>query len=140
MPQLTFPVTAAGLAVPVLVGVDGKTTAALHAAGRPIPLPIGAPGLLDTCSDLTAIAPWVFQQLAIPPATTATTQTAAGPVIVRLYEVSLSIADPAQPGQFLLTEPALLVSELYRIALICCLAPSPAKGGGRWKGIAATWY
>jgi hypothetical protein len=112
MPRLTYPVTPAGLAVPVLVGLDGKTTAALHAAGQPIPSPVHARGLVDTCSDLTAVAEWVLQQLAIPPATTATTHTAAGPVVVRLYEVSVSIAAPSQSGGFLLTEPALLVSEL----------------------------
>jgi hypothetical protein len=37
MHRLAYKVTTAGLAAPVLVGLDGKTTAALHAAGRPIP-------------------------------------------------------------------------------------------------------
>ena len=112
MPRLTYPVTPHGLSVPVLVGLDGKTTAALHAAGRPIPPPIHASGLLDTCSDLTAVAAWALQQLAIAPATTATTRTAAGPMAVRLYQVSVSIQDVSQSGRFLLTAPAVLVSEL----------------------------
>jgi hypothetical protein len=115
MPRLTYAATPAGLAVPVLVGLDGKTTAALHAAGRPIPPPIQARGLLDTCSDLTAVAAAVIRQLGISPATTATTHTAAGPVAVHLYEVSISIAAPAQSGGLLLTEPALLVSELAAV-------------------------
>ena len=115
MPRLTYPVIPAGLAVPVLVGLDGKTSAALHAAGRPIPPPIPARGLLDTCSDLTAVSAWLLQRLAIAPATTATTLTAAGPVAVRLYEVSLSITDATAAATFLLTAPDLLVSELTAV-------------------------
>src|SRR5439155_14956447 len=91
MPQLTFPITGAGLAVPVWVGLDGKTTAALHGAGQPIPPPVQARGLLDTCSDVTALASWVLRQLGVPPTTTATTHTAGGVVAVQLFEVSLSI-------------------------------------------------
>ena len=83
MPRLTYPLTPAGLAVSVLVGLDGKTSAALLAAGRPIPPPVQARGLLDTCSDLTAVAAWVLQRLSISPATTATSYTTAGPVAVR---------------------------------------------------------
>jgi hypothetical protein len=109
---MTYRVTSAGLAVPVWVGLDGKTTAARYAAGRPIAPPIRLRGLVDTCSDMTAVAPWVFQQLAVAPASTATTHTAAGPVVVRVYEVSLSIDDPGQSGQFLLTQPDMVVLEL----------------------------
>jgi hypothetical protein len=112
---MTYAVTGAGLAVPVWVGLDGKTTAARYAAGRPIATPVRLRGLVDTCSDLTAVAPWVFQQLAIAPASSATTHTAAGPVAVRLYEVSLSIDDPGQSGQFLLTQPDLVVMELSAV-------------------------
>jgi hypothetical protein len=112
MPRVTFSVTRAGLAVAVWVGLDGKTSAALQAAGRPIPAPVRARGLLDTCADVTAIASWVIRQLAIAPATTATTQTAGGVVAVNLYEMSLSIADPGPAGGLLVTHPGLVVSEL----------------------------
>lgn len=112
MPRLTYPVTPAGLAVPVLVGLDGKTTAALRAAGRPIPPPVAARGLLDTCSDLTAVSASLLRRLAVSPATTATTHTTAGPVAVRLFEVSLSITDPTPAATYLLTAPDLLVGEL----------------------------
>jgi hypothetical protein len=115
MPSLTFPVTPEGLAVPVWVGLAGKTTATLQAAGQAIPAPLPARGLLDTGSTLTAIAPWVFQRLSIPLAATASTQTAAGAVAVNLHEVSLSITDPGQPGAPMLTCSDLLVSELATI-------------------------
>jgi Aspartyl protease len=109
---MTYRVTAAGLAVPVWVGLDGKTIAARLAVGQPITAPVRLQGLIDSCSDITAIAPWVFQQLAIPPASSATTQTAAGPIAVRLFEVSLSIDDPGLSGHFLFTQPDMVVMEL----------------------------
>ena len=112
MPQLTFPVVGAGLAVPVWIGLDGKSTAALRAAGQPIPPPVRARALLDTCSDLTAVAGWVLRKLATPPVNTATTLTAGGNVTVNLYEVSLSIEGPGQSGTFLMTRSDLTVSEL----------------------------
>jgi hypothetical protein len=115
MAHSTYPLTTAGLAVPVLVGLDGKTTAALHAAGRPIPAPVLARGLLDTCTDMTAIAARILQQLGMPSAGTTSTLTAAGPSSVRLFEVSFSITGSVQGGGLLLTEPALLVSELTTV-------------------------
>jgi hypothetical protein len=112
MPQLTFPVSKAGLIVPVWIGLDGKTTSALLAAGQPIPAPVQARGLVDTGSDLTAVAPWILGQLAVPVAASASTHTAAGQVSVNLYEVSVSITDPAQTGAPMLTHPGVRVSEL----------------------------
>jgi hypothetical protein len=80
MPQLTFPVTAAGLAAPVWIGFDGKKCTALMAAGKPIPPPVQARGLLDTGSDVTAVALWVLQQLALAPVAKTVTHTAVGQV------------------------------------------------------------
>jgi hypothetical protein len=114
MPQLTFPVTAAGLAVPVWVGLDRKASTARLRAGQPIPPPVQARGLLDTGSDVTAVLSWVLQRLSIPPATTTSTYTAGGSVTVNLYEVSLSITDPSRPAP-LLTFGSLLVSELAAV-------------------------
>src|SRR5262249_54054407 len=83
------------------------------AAGQPMPAPVGAPGLLDTCSDLTAVAPWALQRLAVPAASTTSTHTAGGQVHVRLYQVSVGITDPTQPGGSpWLTRSDLLVTEL----------------------------
>lgn len=112
MPSLTFPVTPDGLAVPVWIGLSGKAMVSLRAAGQAIPAPLMARGLLDTGSTVTAIAKWVFQGLSIPVAGTGMTQTAAGPVAVNLYEVSLGITDPNLPGAPMLTCPDLLASEL----------------------------
>ena len=115
MPQLTFPVTRAGLTVPVWIGLSGKLTAFLLTAGRKIPAPVQVRGLLDTGSDVTVVASWVLQQLAIPAVTTSSTQTVSGPVTVRLYEISLSITAPGQPGAPMLIEPDLLAMELATV-------------------------
>src|SRR5262249_10526974 len=115
MPRLTFPVAPPGLAVSAWVGLDGQTTAALHAGGQPVPAPLRARALLDTCSDVTAVATHVLRQLAVAPVTAATTYPAAGAVAVSLYGVSLSITDPSQPGPPKLTRTALLVSELTAV-------------------------
>jgi Aspartyl protease len=112
MPSLTFPLVPSGLAVPVWIGLDGNDTAKLHTAGRPIPPPAAARGEIDTGCSVTAVAPWVFRQLALTPAGSQQSQTASGPVQVQLYHVSLSITDPANPGGPMLAHPTLLVSEL----------------------------
>jgi hypothetical protein len=109
MDQLAFPVTPVGLAVPVWIGLDGQATAALRAAGLPIPAPVQARGLIDTGSDVTVVASWILRQLAVPLTSTTSTHTAAGQVNVKLYTVSLGITDPAQPpGSPWLTQPGLL--------------------------------
>jgi len=61
---------------------------------------------------MTAVASWVLRHLKIPAATTAVTQTASGQAQVKLYEVSLSLSDPASSGKVMLTKPDLLVTEL----------------------------
>lgn len=112
MPSLTFPVTVDGLAVSVLIGLDGNASHARLAKGQPILPPVKANGLLDTGCNVTAVAAPVLQQLALPQATTGTTQTAGGTVNVQLYSVSLSIYAANQPGLPTLVYPTLLVSEL----------------------------
>jgi hypothetical protein len=67
MEHLTFPFSANGLTLDVLIGLDGNSTAQLHACGQPIPRPVRARGVLDTGTDATAIAHWVFQQLGLQP-------------------------------------------------------------------------
>jgi hypothetical protein len=113
MAQLRFPVTRAGLAVPVWIGQHRVLTAALLASGKPPVLPVQARGLLDTATDLSAVAAGVLQQLAISPVSSTAIHTAGGSVTVRLFRVSLGITDPSQPaGAPWLTEPDLLVTEL----------------------------
>ncbi len=116
MAQLTFPVTRAGLAVPVWVGITKSELATRMPAGQPVPAPIEARGLLDSCTDVTAVAPWILQGLAVPSVSATSTHTAGGQVKVRQYRVSLGITDPGQPaGSPWLTEPDLLVTELAAV-------------------------
>jgi hypothetical protein len=112
MPLLEFPAAQDGLAVPVYIGVDGQTAAALLSISRPLRSLVPTRGQIDTGSDLTAVAPWVLQRLTLPVLRTATTQTAAGPVHVNVYSVSLSITDPNRAGSPMLTESCLVVTEL----------------------------
>jgi hypothetical protein len=110
--KLSFPVSQAGLAVPVWIGQDGPTVEALVDAGQqPLP-PVHARGLLDTGTDITLVAPQVLRQLALSPSSTTSTHTAAGQVKVQLYRVSLGITDPGQPVKVWLTRPDLEVAEL----------------------------
>jgi hypothetical protein len=111
MPQLTFPITPAGLTVDVRVNVDIATMQAKLAAGA-APSSIFARGLIDTGTDVTAVAPWIVQQLALPLQYTTTTQGITGSVPVRLYLVTLFILDVVQPGAPWLVQPDLLVMEL----------------------------
>ena len=56
MARLTFPITTDGLCVDVRANLDGATIRSLLAAERPVPTSIQAIGLLDTGTDMTAIA------------------------------------------------------------------------------------
>ncbi len=112
MASLTFPVTKSGLAVPVWIGVDGDATDALLAAGQLPTPPVQARGLLDTACDVTAVAPWVLQQLGIVAASTTSTHTAAGQVTVNVCSVSLGITDPQQAVRTWLTVPMVHLTEL----------------------------
>jgi hypothetical protein len=109
---LRFPVAQAGLALPAYVGVDRQTAVAHLAASRLVPPVVPTRGLVDTASDLTAVAPWALQQLNVPVIHTIATQTAAGAVQVDVYSVSLSITDPNRAGSPMLTVPFLLVTAL----------------------------
>ena len=115
MAQLSFPVTKAGLTVPVWIGLSGETTDALLVAHQQPVLPVQARGLLDIATDVTAVASWVLQQLGVPAISTASTTTAGGPVTVNVYKLSLGITDPGQPILTWLTWPNLLVTELATV-------------------------
>lgn len=116
MGQLRFSITGDSLAVPVWIGLDQQTTVAQLAAGQPILAALQARGVLDTGSNVTSVASWIVQQLAIPVATISSTHTPGGPVNVNLHCVSLGITDPTQPpGAPWLTEPTLLVIELAAV-------------------------
>jgi hypothetical protein len=110
MAQLHFPVSQAGLIVPVWIGLRGNELASRQPGQLPAPLP--ARGLLDTGTDLTAAAPVLLRALGVVPTTVTSTTTAGGQVRVRIFEISLSITDPTQSTTAWLTEPNLSVMEL----------------------------
>src|SRR5262249_49711706 len=113
MPRLTFPVSPTGLLCDVLIGLDGKTTAVLVAAGQPVAPPIACRGLVDTGTDVTCVASAVLRQLGLnQPIAQTTTQTASGASPANLYKVSLSVLDLwNNPGPKLL-HPNVLTMEL----------------------------
>jgi gag-polyprotein putative aspartyl protease len=112
MAQLRFPTTRTGLIVRVWIGLSGRETMVLLAAGLPIPPPIQGLAFLDTGSDVTAISARCLQSLGIAPTMSTSTTTAGGPVQVRLFEVTLSITELTYSTTAWLTEPDLLVMEL----------------------------
>ena len=112
MAQLRFATSRNGLIVKVWVGLSGRETMVLLAAGHPIPAPIQGLAFLDTGSDVSAISAQCLQSLGIAPTMSTTTTTAGGPVQVRLFEVSLSITELSSSTTAWLTEPDLLVMEL----------------------------
>jgi hypothetical protein len=112
MPKLTFSVTEAGLAVPVWIGLRAPRMLALQEAGRAIPAPLLIQGVVDTGSNVTAVARTVLKQLGIRTSLRASTHTAAGRVRVRLARVSLAITDPGKAQSPWLREPDLQIMEL----------------------------
>jgi hypothetical protein len=109
--QLTFPVVKDGLTVPVLIGLDGPSTAHLVAAGQLVPGPALVRGLIDTGTDVTCIVPALRSRLGLALAGTSNTQTVGGQLTVNLYRASLSITDTAVAGAPMMTHPNLLVME-----------------------------
>jgi hypothetical protein len=112
MPQLTYPCDATGLWVDVRVNLDGTTLQSLHAAGRPIPNSIQVRGLIDTGSDVSAVAPSILQQFGIAMHAHGTTQAIGGNIPIRLFNVTLLLLDASQPQLPWLVRPDLLVMEL----------------------------
>lgn len=112
MPHLTFPLSADGPILEVMVSLPGHQLAALLKTGAPFPQPLTLRGLIDSGTDATAINPRVAQQLGLTLRTTASTLTAAGSVIVNLYEVSLTISGPKGAAGPMLVRPNLVVTEL----------------------------
>lgn len=112
MAKLIFPTNPNGLAVTVVIGLDGATTADLYSAGLPIPMPVTQPGVVDCGSTLTAVAPWILKRLGLTRGIPATTQTMGGLVAVSLFSVSLTIRDPQQPGAPEFTLPTTWVQDM----------------------------
>lgn len=114
MPRLTFSVRPDGLRLDVLIGHDATHVQALQAAGQPLPTPVGGRGILDTGSDVTCVVPSVLSALGLQPANRVRTHTAGGPVAVNLYDVSLTLIDPAGGTRTSFFRPLWTVMELPR--------------------------
>jgi hypothetical protein len=114
MPTLTFSIRPDGLLVDVAIGLDANTCQDLLQTGQPIPPPIRARAAVDSAADLSAISPRLAGVLNLAPVTTAQTHTAAGPMPVPVFEISLSIV-PIGAGP-LFTIPHLLATELTHAA------------------------
>ncbi len=95
MPYLNYTTSPDGPILEAVIGVDGASTVDLLQADAPVPLPIRARSLLDRGSDLTAVDPHILQALGAVLLRAASTVTAAGPVPVNLFKMSLSISGPS---------------------------------------------
>lgn len=112
MAQLNYPASQAGLAVPVLIGLDSRDTLQLIGAGKPVPPPVLVQGLLDTGSSVTAVAPWVLKRLGVASKGIGSTQTASGQATVNLFYVSFGMLPLGQQHSPSFTLPSILVTEL----------------------------
>jgi hypothetical protein len=100
------------MVVPMLIGVNGRTTARQVAAGQQPTPPVLVNGLIDSGSDVTCVASRVVQQLRLPMFRRTSTHSIAGSVPVKLYEVSLGILRPPGTGGSLFALDQLVVMEL----------------------------
>ncbi len=89
--------------------------AVLHssqAKGQLVPTTIETRGLIDTGTDVSAVAPWVLQQLSLPVSGYRKTQGIGGSISVRLFEVTRFILNASQPHLPWLDQPDRVVLEL----------------------------
>lgn len=112
MNQLTFPLQAGEPKLTVVIGLNHQAMMDRLAAGLPPPAPLWTEGAIDTGSSITCIATDVIQKLGIPPAAQSSTRTAAGPIPVQLFQVSLTIPPAGNLPGPMLTRNDLLVMEL----------------------------
>jgi hypothetical protein len=115
MPTLTFSVQPDGLLVEVVIGPDANQLRQWQAQGQAIPRPIRVGAIMDTGTDVTAVAPQVIKALGLPLSGSARTHTASGHVPVDVYGISLSILSPTGSGP-MFTAPSLLAIELTHAA------------------------
>ncbi|MBY0457458.1 MAG: retroviral-like aspartic protease family protein [Gemmataceae bacterium] len=99
------------MVVDIRVNVAGATMHAALAAGQ-VPPSVPAQALIDTGTDVTAVAPALLRRLGARVVNTTTTQGISGSVQVRLFLVTLFVLDAGRPHLPWLTAPDLLVLEL----------------------------
>lgn len=111
MAQLTFPIIQPGLVVHVMVNLEVSVLLPLRSSGGG-PSPVPGRALIDTGSDISAVALPILQQLGIPVLRPTLTQGIGGPVQVNLYEVSRPILDAQNVSLPWLSQLSLVVMEL----------------------------
>jgi hypothetical protein len=111
MAQLIFPIIPAGLVVDVMINLEASVLLPLRSSGGG-PSPVPGKALIDTGSDVSAVALPILQQLGIPVLRSTSTQGIGGSLPVDLYEVSLHILDVQNVGLPWLSKPWLVVMEL----------------------------
>jgi hypothetical protein len=112
MPHLTFPLTSQGFSLIVVIGQNGPDARDAQAAGLPVPLPRAVQGVIDSGTDITCVATWIFADLGLKPHGQASSQTVACSINARTFEVSLSI-----PRGGHLTGPLLEIDDLIVMEL-----------------------
>jgi hypothetical protein len=112
MPHLSFPMSPDGPALLVVVALHANEIAIRQHAGAAVPLPLQVRALIDTGTDVTALAPRVRQLLGLAPVLSTSTLTAGGQVTVDLFEVSVVITGPKGTAGPMYVRPYLLVTEL----------------------------
>jgi hypothetical protein len=105
MDSITFSWDAAGLVVPVIVGIPQQNMQKLQRAGLPIPPSLEVRGLIDSASDICVISQNIVQHFALARAATVLTNTAVASQSVDLYEVSLLIVGPTRLAGPMLVRP-----------------------------------
>jgi hypothetical protein len=111
MPQLTFPITADGLMVDVMVNLEASALLPLRSSGQSCP-PLPARGALDTGSNISGVSPRLLQQLGTRSVGTTSTVGIGGSYPVQLYRVSLHICDAQQLTLPWFSHPSVLVMDL----------------------------
>lgn len=109
--RIPFSLTGEWLICDVLVWFTNKVAQAAIASGRQPPKPARCRGLIDTGCNATAVNPDVISSLGVQPSAVSTTQTASAQPSVRLFDISLTVFDAANPSA-LLTAPYLRIVEL----------------------------
>jgi hypothetical protein len=113
MPHLTLGISLDGFALTVLVGRNGKDTTDLVNSGQKVPPPLALRAIIDSGTDMTCVASRVVEQLGLIAIGGVETQTAAGLLNAKFYEVSIGIYPTGN-----LTSPMLLLEQLHVMELV----------------------
>jgi len=101
-----------GLLVDIVVGMDAAGMVILQASGQKVPAPLQIVGVIDTGTDMTAIASHELRALGLTYFAHSSTHTSGGTYPVDLYKVSLTISPPGGTSGPTLVESDLTVHEM----------------------------